>query len=197
MSSIPGTTRDTVEEILTLQGITFRLIDTAGLRLTDDTIEAQGVDRSRKAIQQATIVIHLLDATEPAPQSDIDLSGKTVLAVFNTCDLLGDKCADMDSTLTISAKTGLGLNTLKQALVDAVGPQAAADTLLSNPRHRDALQRVQSALGNASQALDNGLPADLLAVDLRDALYHLGTVTGEVTNNELLSSIFSRFCIGK
>ena len=204
VSDIPGTTRDTVEETLALDGLLFRFVDTAGLRHAADSIEAEGVRRSLRAAGQATVVVYVHDATAPWQEPDLDLQGKKVLWVLNKCDLAqpagtGTPAVAAGAVLAVSALTGQGLEALKQALVDAVHESMPAGdgVLLTNARHLDALRRVQQALRLADDGLADGMPADLVAVDLRDALYHLGTITGEVANDEVLSTIFSRFCIGK
>ena len=197
VSPIPGTTRDTIEETLVLDGILFRFVDTAGLRHAADAVEAEGVRRSLRAVEQASIVLYVRDTTVPPSEPGLDLRGKKVLLVDNKCDLAGS--APASGALAVSALTGQGLEALRQALVAAVQTLPAGDrqVLLTNERHHDALVRVQQALRFADEGLTGGLPADLVAVDLRDALYHLGTITGEVTNDEVLSTIFSRFCVGK
>ena len=202
VSDIPGTTRDTIEETLTIDGITFRFIDTAGLRHSDDTVENLGIERTRKAIADAHLILYVHDATIPQlPTADIDFPDKKVLLLLNKSDLTPQlpTTSHQLPTIPLSAKTGFGLENLRNAMLDAVRADmpSESDILLSNARHHEALLRVQQALENVTQGLDLGTPADLLAVDLRDALYHLGTVTGEVTSNEILSNIFSRFCIGK
>ena len=198
VSDIPGTTRDTVEESITIGSLTFRFIDTAGLRHSTDTVEALGIERSLKAVADAQIVLLVHDATTPWQDPDLDLSGKNVIVVLNKSDLPhNSQFSILNSQISISAKTGDGIDALKQAMLAAVEPQAAQEVLLSNSRHHAALQQVQLAVTHAAEGLDAGLPADLLAVDLRDALYHLGTITGEVVSNDILDNIFSRFCIGK
>ncbi len=199
VSDIPGTTRDTIEETLTLDGITFRFIDTAGLRHSDDRVETLGVERSKKAVEQADIVLYLRDATKPGEEPDLDLSDKTVIEVYTKADLLAD--SSRVGGLCLSSKTGLGLDTLRKEILSRfhaqMGDTGQEDILLSNARHYEALKLVRQALDAVSQGLADGIPADLVAVDLRDALYHLGTITGEVTSDELLGNIFGRFCIGK
>lgn len=202
VSDIPGTTRDTIEETLTIDGITFRFIDTAGLRHSDDTVENLGIERTRKAIADAHLILYVHDATIPQlPTADIDFPDKKVLLLLNKSDLTPQLPTTNYQlpTIPLSAKTGFGLDNLRNAMLDAVRADmpSESDILLSNARHHEALLHVQQALENVTQGLDLGTPADLLTVDLRDALYHLGTVTGEVTSNEILSNIFSRFCIGK
>ena len=198
VSPVPGTTRDTVEGMLTLGSVTFRLVDTAGLRNTDDAVERLGIERSRKAYEQAMIVVEVLD--DPKGGGTMCADGKCHITVLNKCDLHShnSKFTIQNSQfIQVSALTGEGLDHLKQALLDTVSDRAADEVLLSNVRHRDALLHVQQALQQVGEGLEAGVPADLLAVDLRDALHHLGTVTGEVTDEELLGNIFSRFCVGK
>ncbi len=206
VSAIPGTTRDTIEETLNIGNLTFRLIDTAGLRHTDDEVERLGIERSRKAREQAMISINVIDATQPEQAlDDIQPSdGKHIITVINKADLIGDdarvKAANYggEATVCLSALHGEGIDRLKRAMLDAVGDGIPeGDTLLTNARHHEALLHVQQSLDNARQGLNDRLPADLVAVDLRDALYHLGTITGDATSNDVLSNIFSRFCIGK
>lgn len=197
VSDLPGTTRDTIEETLTLDGITFRFIDTAGLRHSDDQVETLGVERSRKAVAQADIVLYLHDATTPWTEPDIDLADKTFFVVHTKADL--PTAVERVGELFISTKTGYGLDALKQKIIDTFRSRMGKenDIMLTNARHYEALGRVKQALDAVAQGLDGGIPADLVAVDLRDALYHLGTITGEVTSEEMLGNIFGRFCVGK
>lgn len=194
VSPVPGTTRDTVEETLAIGGLTFRFIDTAGLRHSNDPVEALGIERSRRAIDEAMLILHVTDATAPDCEEPI-ATDKEVIYVLNKCDLV--PTADDSQALCISAKTGMGIEQLKQVMIDRVDSAAATEVMLTNARHRDALRLVAQALANAEAGLKAGTPSDLVAVDLRDALYHLGTITGEVTSNDLLANIFGRFCIGK
>lgn len=196
VSDLPGTTRDTVEETFTLDGILFRVIDTAGLRHTDDTVERLGIERSRRAVADARIVLYVHDATAPWREPDIDVEGKHLIVVHNKVDLV----SDVSEGIGVSALTGAGLDVLKDALVSVIRSdmQVVSDgVLLNNARHYESLQHVRQALTLADEGLTGGMPADLIAVDLRDALYYLGTITGEVTNDEVLGTIFSRFCVGK
>jgi tRNA modification GTPase len=200
VSDIPGTTRDTIEETLTLDGITFRFIDTAGLRHSNDTVEALGIERTRKAIADAYLVLFVHDSTTPWQEPDLDLTDKHVIVVQNKSDLPQHALANPQlSIINISAKTGTGLLELRSAMLAAVRGEMPdeSNVLLSNVRHYEAMQRVQQALDNVRCGLEDGTPADLVAVDLRDALYHLGTITGEVTSDEVLGNIFGRFCVGK
>ena len=197
VSPVPGTTRDTIEEMMVVDGLAFRFIDTAGLRSTDDVIEALGVERSRRAIDGAQVVLYVHDATTPWQSPEVDLDDPRVLVVLNKCDL--SVCEAGQEGLRVSARTGDGIDRLRAAMLDKVRaamPEGDA-VLLSNARHYDALCRLLEALNHVDAGLADGIPADLVAVDLRDALYHLGTITGEVTGNEVLGAVFSRFCVGK
>jgi len=210
VSDIAGTTRDTIEDTLTIGGITFRFIDTAGIRHSDDTIESLGIERSYRAIEQAQVVLYLTDAAHSDTlgqelaeiKSKVDLSGKRLILLINKIDSIDsmDSINSIDSiehVLPLSAKTGKGLDQLRQLLSTLYATPTADQPILSNLRHYQALQKVLTATDLVRQGLSNGLPADLIVIDLRDALYHLGTITGQVTSDEILGSIFHRFCIGK
>ena len=205
VSDIAGTTRDTIEEVMNLDGILFRFIDTAGIRETDETIERIGIERTYKKMGEADIVIGMIDATQDSqaiPQAvqsikeRVDLSHQTLLLLLNKTDLR--QVASMDA-LPISAKTGEGLDLLRDQLVEAgrkmMGVQ---DTVMvTNVRHYEALKHASESLSAVRQGLDGNVPTDLVAQDLREALYYLGSITGEITTEEVLGNIFGRFCIGK
>lgn len=209
VSPIPGTTRDTVEETLTIDGITLRLIDTAGLHHTDDPLEKMGIRRTEAAAVQADIILFVHDATCPwneaiedlqeLQDAGVDLNSKHLWIVHNKVDLLDGIPQWLESGIAVSSVKGTGLDRLRACMVEALAKERPLtdEPLLTNLRHYEALGLTNKALFEVMRGLKNGTPADLLAVDLRDALYHLGTITGEVTNNEVLSNIFSRFCIGK
>jgi tRNA modification GTPase len=204
VSDIAGTTRDTIEEVLNIDGILFRLIDTAGIRQhTSDIIESIGVEKSFEKMQQADLVIYLFDAAETT-QSDLntvveDLGAKGIqyLLVANKSDIQVNMYTQ--SVLSIAAKTNAGIDALKQALVNSVlgGSVNMDDTVVTNARHLDALKKLYAALQEVLQGLDDQLPGDLLALDIRRALHFLGEITGEITHEDQLDYIFSKFCIGK
>ena len=202
VSATPGTTRDTIEETFTIGGTLFRLIDTAGLRSTSDVIEQEGIARTLRAIQQAHIVLEVTAAGGETVGGDT-LSAPVLIRIVNKCDLPGGpspgekQTRDGVTTLFLSAKTGDGIDLLRQEMLSASGGQALDSVLLSNVRHRDALISMIKALDDTAEGLANGTPTDLVAVDIRQALYHLGTITGHVTSDNILTNIFSRFCIGK
>ena len=204
VSDIPGTTRDTIEESFIIDGIAFRLIDTAGLRHSDDPLEAMGVQRSIDTVAQADIVLFVYDATAPRSEALDDLRrlqecipfhDKHLFLVANKIDLLATDCPA--NTIALSAKQGTGIGRLTQALARVAGTTRTDDVILTNERHYEELGCVDQALRQVALGLADGIPADLVAVDLRDALYHLGSITGEVANDDILTHIFSRFCVGK
>ena len=209
VSPIAGTTRDTVEETFSIGGFTFRLIDTAGLHQTDDPLENLGIKRSIAAAAQADIILYVHDATrsfsdaladmQSLQDAGVSLEGKHLWIVNNKMDLPDAVNPTPGVGIAVSATQGTGLDRLRQVMVDAVSCDKAAssDILLTNARHYDALGRADAALRQVAAALTQGIPADLVAVDLRDALYHLGSITGEVVPDDILGNIFSRFCIGK
>ena len=206
VSDIPGTTRDTVEETITIGGILFRIIDTAGLRRTTDTVEKLGIERSYKKAAEASVVLLLGDASviaEGALQTEANMlrkkigEGPVVVPVLNKCDVPGAQAGK--KTLSIAARSGKGLDVLKDALVEHVhtlrnGP---GDIVVTNARHVDALRKARASLVEAKKAIDLGISGELLAIDLRRAQHHLGEITGRITTEDLLGSIFGRFCIGK
>lgn len=206
VSDVPGTTRDTIEETFTVDGITFRFIDTAGIRQSDDLVENMGIERAKQAARTADIVLYVHDVTRPMSESEGDLNnlcgvlqGKKLLLVCNKTDLQTRGMAMNDNMVAVSAKLGRGVGDLKQAMLDIVRQDMKEDerVMLTNVRHYEALQRVGESLRHVDEGIMARLPADLVAVDLREALYHLGTITGQVTSEDVLSSIFSRFCVGK
>lgn len=201
VSDIQGTTRDTIEDTLVLDGILFRLIDTAGMRETDDTIENMGIERSRQAIERAQIVVHVND--------DLTIDDLTIdclidvhcpiIRVLNKADLLrNERVKELKNEgLLISAKNN-EIEPLKQELVRiARESMQTSAVMLSNARHYDAIARAHDAIIRVQQGLKDGLSGELLSMDLQDCLNALGEVTGQITNQEVLANIFSKFCIGK
>ena len=220
VSGIPGTTRDTVEETMTVDGILFRFIDTAGLRESEDEIEKIGISRSLKKLSEAQIVLVVLDSTDSAEVNEtiindivskIDPVEQLLMVLFNKVDiiapntnvtLLNNNVFSTNSKvikLYISAKDGSGLDLLKKQLVLSQKDITldSDHSIVTNFRHYEALRKAASALEKVRSSVAHGLTPDLLAEDLRDALSHLGSITGEVTPDEVLGQIFERFCIGK
>ena len=218
VSDIAGTTRDTIEETLNINGILYRFIDTAGLRNTDETIEKIGIERSYKKIQEATLVIGMLDATKGTENvlfaaneilEKMDLEHQQLILCINKVDTLNDQGEallgqlrqglDKDDIMVVclSAKHGIGLGDLYNTL-KLSQPLASPDaTLVTNVRHYEALLHASESLKSVQQGLEMNVPTDLVSQDLREALHYLGSITGEITTDEVLGNIFSRFCIGK
>ena len=224
VSPIPGTTRDTIEEGCVLGGILMRFIDTAGLRESDDCIERMGIERSRAKIREAFVVLGVLDAALDPDEllaqacelaSCMSSEDQKLVLLLNKLDIADNPHANKNvmranifvsllldkgieaNVLEISAKTGLGLEKLLDTLASSCSPDSGSDLLVTNARHAEALRASAEALDKVASGLELQLPTDLLAEDLRDAISHLGTITGEISTDEVLGEIFGRFCIGK
>jgi tRNA modification GTPase len=210
VSEIAGTTRDTIEEVINIDGILFRLIDTAGIRDdSNDVIELIGIEKSREKIEHSDEVIYIFDVnTETAAALEaaaalIKEKNKNYLLVGNKTDLAGEPAAAEKfaglPVLFISAKAQQHINLLKQKLVDKIvkGSISTENTIVTNARHYEALQQVQQSLSEIKAGLDNNIPGDLLALDIRRCLHYISEITGDITNETVLDVIFSQFCIGK
>jgi tRNA modification GTPase len=215
VSDMHGTTRDVIEDTVNLSGITFRFIDTAGIRETTDTIESLGIERTFRKLQQASIVLWVIDLTgSPAVTEALSrlivphFEGKKVILLFNKSDLLS--IADLEAKrsllpgiaadrLYISARQIAHIDLLKRQLVEAASLPAihSADVVVTNIRHYEALTRAHAALLCVIEGLTQNISGDFLSQDIRECLYYLGEITGHISNNEILAHIFSRFCIGK
>ncbi|MEX1122544.1 MAG: tRNA uridine-5-carboxymethylaminomethyl(34) synthesis GTPase MnmE [Balneolales bacterium] len=209
VSETAGTTRDVIDADWSYEGLLFKLTDTAGLRETVDFIEAEGVKRSQKAMEEADLIVYLKDLSEPFTDDELTnvrklrdkTQGKGFICAGAKYDLLqnGNLKQDEFDTL-ISAETGHGIEELKRLMQKLVTQSKTIDTsglLVTSSRHRDALLKTQHHIREAQQALNDGITGDFLSIDLRAALRELGAITGEITTEDLLDSIFSRFCIGK
>ena len=209
VSEIAGTTRDTIEEIININGILFRLIDTAGIREhTTDVIENMGVIKSLQKIKEADIVLYLFDVNTTDVEelniinNDISQQNKKLILIGNKADLIPDNkknnYGDL-SVLFISAKENIGIEELKSKLFVSVteNKTLTENIIVTNSRHYEALQQVDKSLHDITDGLQNKIPGDLLALDIRQCLYYLGEITGEITNEDRLDFIFSKFCIGK
>jgi tRNA modification GTPase len=208
VSDIAGTTRDTIEDEISIGGVSFRFIDTAGIRETADVIEAKGVERAKEKMKQARLVLYMFDPSQDDLASVQDqlqeyaAFGLPILPVINKQDLLSDADKEAYTALQpvfLSAKEQIGIEALKEELLKRVRlqEQGEDDVMISNLRHVEALQKTQEALGRVLHGLDHPISSDFLAMDIRQALHHLGEITGEVTTDDLLEHIFSKFCIGK
>ncbi|UCG82198.1 MAG: tRNA uridine-5-carboxymethylaminomethyl(34) synthesis GTPase MnmE [Dehalococcoidia bacterium] len=206
VTPVPGTTRDTLEEVVNMKGVPFILIDTAGIIDSIDEVEALAVERSKRAIEQADFVLFVVDTSERLSDSDrqfVDLlADKAVLVAANKCDL--PSLAELDELhwlqVPTSAITGEGLADLENAVVDFVlgGRVVTSDAaMVTNPRHKAALLRAKGHLDHAQVAIGESLPDDFITIDITAAINVLGEITGETVSEELLETIFSRFCIGK
>lgn len=209
VTEVPGTTRDTLEETINLRGVPLVLVDTAGISETEDQVERLGVMRSRKALQQAGLALLVVDGSQPLDTADREIAAlignRPVVLVVNKIDL-GPPTVDVDTLLPdaprvdVSALTGAGLDTLAEALVEAVlsGRAVPSDRLMvSNPRHKALLARAAEHVEAALDAHEQGLPADFVSIDVTSAVTALGEITGESASEDLLDTIFSQFCVGK
>ena len=211
VTNIPGTTRDTVEERAELGGVTLRLIDTAGLRDSDDPIEQLGVERSRAAMDEAALVLLVVDGTEKATREDADLAraiagtGKPWVLVRSKGDLAGENGDDLAALaqgaplVSLSARTGEGLDDLGRA-VEALFPKGTEDKageLITNARQAEAAGRALDCVVRAGQALTDGVTPDALLTDVEEALEALGELTGQSVREDVTDRIFSKFCVGK
>lgn len=220
VSNIAGTTRDVIEETLNIDGILFRLIDTAGIREDAEAIEALGIERSYEKIKQAQLVLIMSDYSQTASGSEghqsmneaeaavwrarlsEEFPDKHFLVVGNKADLRStgsETLTEPTKLLPISAKTGAGINELKKWLVDQVigDFNTQTDTIVTNARHLDALHKTAESLEKAKWGLDTNVTGDFVAMDIRQAMFELGTITGDISTEDLLGNIFSKFCIGK
>ena len=214
VSTIAGTTRDAIEDEITIEGVKFRFIDTAGIRQTNDTVEAIGIEKTFKKIAQSQVVLQLFDGSKISDETYSDIknqiekklsqhSDKQQFIVVNKMDTSNmktvKKCFDQYDYLTISAKTGEGVEALKKQLLGLVkmGKLHNNDTIITNARHYDALRQALDNIQKVQHGLQTGLSGDLLAIDIREALHHFGRITGEISTDDLLGNIFANFCIGK
>lgn len=213
VSEIPGTTRDAIEDTINISGVTFRFIDTAGLRHTEDVVENMGIERTFEKMNQASVVLYVFDITSTS-ENEIDEaiadirvqledSSKAIIPVANKTDMLTEaphsfkKLVELD-TLFVSAKRNENINLIVERLLQAAHPGDTGDqTIVYNLRHFEALSRAAQSIESIEKGFAEGVPSDLVAIDIRQALHHLGSITGEVTTDELLGNIFGKFCIGK
>jgi tRNA modification GTPase len=222
VSEIAGTTRDTIEDELVIGGIGFRFIDTAGIRDTEDVVESIGIKKTFEKIEQAQVVLYLVDGSRLSVDGKLDAIlvevGKTrnqfpqkpILIIINKMDLISPEIiTKIDSKLTtnnqqlttiyISAKENIGVDDLKNQLLSFVNTGALRnnETIVTNTRHYDSLLKALEEIQKVNFGLQSNISSDLMAIDIREALHHFGMITGEVTNDELLGNIFANFCIGK
>jgi tRNA modification GTPase len=205
VSTIEGTTRDIIEETLNIDGILFRLIDTAGIRDGAEEVEAMGIERSLQKIEQATIVLCLADASNKKSVAEVQAwthelrerhPDKKIFMIANKMDL---GSVVQNEAFVISAKNGENIVDLKSKLVEEMKGDfnLANDTIVSNARHYDALIKTADALKAAKEAIESNTTGDFIAMDIRQAMFELGQITGDISTDDLLGNIFSKFCIGK
>lgn len=215
VSDIHGTTRDTIEDVVDIEGITFRFIDTAGIRETHDTVENLGIERTYKKIEQSDIVLWLIDCTQVSEHIEWLTEkiskravGKKIILVFNKIDKLADDEKEVIDELFerfeaeriyISAKKKINTDNLKKALVKAsqIKSIQSNDVIVNNIRHFEALTQAKEAIQRVIHGLNSGISGDFLSQDIRECMYHLGEITGQISNDEILGNIFGKFCIGK
>jgi len=216
VSDIPGTTRDAIEDTIVIDGLSFRFIDTAGLRDTGDKIETMGIERTYEKIRQARVILYLFDinATDCLVIKDRleefkrqlgeeSMQDKHFILIANKIDQLVKiprhfKNMVEFECIFVSAKRKENISMISDSLVKAISIDTEKDgVIVSNARHHEALNGVLDAINSIDEGFANDIPSDLIAIDIRQALHHLGEITGEVTNDELLGNIFGRFCVGK
>ena len=206
VSNIAGTTRDVIEETINIEGVLFRLIDTAGIRDNAEEIEALGIQRSKEKIVQSSVVLCMSDLSVEndlarvkswAEEIRNEFPDKKVLIIGNKMDLSKDEASE--GVLVISAKEGSNIGALKKRIVELVigDRDLNQDIIVNNSRHYEALLRTRDALTKAQNGLVIGVTGDFVAMDIRQAMFHLGSITGDISTDDLLGNIFSKFCIGK
>jgi len=218
VSEIPGTTRDSIEDTIVIDGIEYRFIDTAGLRETSDIIEAMGIKKTHEKIDQASVILFIDEITDTpesinkrtqAIREMIIESEKRLIVLINKTDTASEdrqkelkrkiNLEEKDTLLFISAKEKSGLEELRFSLSDIIAKEKLSldDVIITNVRHYEALLHVSESLGRVISGLDDEIPEDLIAIDIRQAIHYLGEITGEITSDEILGNIFRNFCIGK
>jgi tRNA modification GTPase len=215
VSEIAGTTRDVIEDEMSIGGVGFRFIDTAGIRETSDTIETMGIEKTFEKVNQASIVLYMVDTVDSTRKEiieviekfreKIDDKDKQLVIVANKIDKAGDtenvekKFTGIENVIFLSALTRSNLDHLENKLLETVntGVLNREESIVTNARHYEALSKALSSLDDVRTGLDNNITGDFLAIDIRKSLHHLGEITGEITTDDLLGNIFSKFCIGK
>lgn len=206
VTDIPGTTRDVIEEYLNIDGIPIRITDTAGIRETEDLVERLGVDRSRSIIDEADLIVLVLDRSRPLDEEDLDIiryiGNRKMITLLNKTDLqevLVLNQEEVGETIHISALNGYGIEELKRKIKTLFfhGALEIQDTMVSNRRHKEALMRAAAKMAEAKEAVDSGVSLDLASIDISAAWNYFGEITGDTLAEDLVEKIFSDFCIGK
>ena len=208
VSDIPGTTRDAIEDVVNLNGVLFRFIDTAGIRETTDTIESLGIERTFSKIENAEIVLLMVDASDNNIKKSISeikdkIGDKKLLIIINKIDLAEktnlEAIKSLYETVEIAARHKKNIKELIKKLraIAGLGTIDLGDTIITNTRHYEALSKAWEAIQRVNNGMENKIPSDFLAMDIREVLHYLGEISGEITNDEILGNIFKNFCIGK
>lgn len=209
VSDIAGTTRDVIEDEISIEGISFRFIDTAGLRATDDKLEAMGIERTYQKMKEASLIIYLFDVLEAQSEEfrvqslELQKLGIPIIFVANKIDNISEvklqKLQETEEFIAISAAEKIGIDELKSKLLETVNLDnfKTGNTIVTNIRHYDALLQTRNALQAVLDGMDMQVTGDFLAMDIRQSLHYLGEIVGEITHEDLLDNIFSKFCIGK
>jgi tRNA modification GTPase len=209
VSNIPGTTRDFIEDELNIDGVIFRFIDTAGLRETEDQVEKIGVARTEEQMKKASLILYLIDLENDTvvelhrSLNKLENLGIPFLLIGNKADSarreMMDAIVEIDGSIVIAADKKVNLDGLKDRILEVVHLEdfKTGDTIVTNIRHYDNLFKTRDALQDVLTGLDNNITGDFLAMDIRQALHYLGEITGQITTDDLLANIFSKFCIGK
>ncbi len=214
VSEIPGTTRDTIEDTINIEGVGFRFIDTAGLRESQDLIETVGIERTREKIRQASVILYLFDVSKTSLneiketislfREELGDTSKHIILIANKIDLMEEiphhfrNLVEME-TIFISAKRKENIHMITESLLQSVkdATEEENQAIVTNSRHYEALAQTAAAIAAIHKGIHENIPGDLLSIDLHSALHHLGSITGEVTSDEILGEIFGKFCIGK
>ena len=207
-SPIAGTTRDIIEDTFNLKGRLFRFIDTAGIRKTEDQIEKIGISRTFESINKSEIVLYLIDLATSVRKIDLEIEEfnklkkkyeqKSIILIFTKADLVKRQIKKTGlNSIFMNTKEKKDVTYLKNIIIENLNQNFSNKLIITNSRHYSALSHAKKEINNVKEGLKNNVPSDLLTVDLKQVLYHLGEVTGEVTNDDILSNIFSKFCIGK
>lgn len=210
VTHIPGTTRDIIEEIINIKGIPLVLVDTAGIRKTEDIVENIGVEKSKQFIEKADLILLVLDASKELEKEDIEViekikeNNKKTIVLLNKIDLerkidLSDY--DLENILEISAKDNIGIDEMEERIYSYIVEEDVENTseklIITNIRHKTALEKTKEAVNNIFETIDNGMPMDLISVDLKEALDALSEITGEISSEDILDYVFGNFCVGK
>ena len=209
VTHIAGTTRDIIEEVINIKGIPLVLVDTAGIRKTDDLVENIGVEKSFEQIEKADFILFVVDGSTELDNEDFKINeklrGKKVLGIVNKNDLNQvaklSELDSVDSFINISAKESIGISDMEEQIYDLIVrgtvENSSKKLIITNIRHKTALEKTKDAIKNIFETINMGLPMDLIAVDLKEALDSLSEVTGEISTEDLLDHVFKNFCVGK